>query len=177
MPSPTFKYRRLTLEELKEVEPQFIRFLAANGVPGEEWKRILGEELERADQLILEFSQVVFGSTLERIEYLQERKPNDLRTYACGPDLIRMNGLRIEGQTSLDLTDQNMPPSEMLQRLKTDGARVKLYSGERPYRPHPNQTEPPENQPDRSFDLYRLMEAGARISNGELFNTLEELKK
>ncbi|MEL6358417.1 MAG: DUF6495 family protein, partial [Bacteroidota bacterium] len=96
----TFKYRSLSLEELQEVEPQFIRFLAANGIPGLEWERIKKEESTRANQLIQEFSQVVFGSTLERVEYLVERKSDDLRTYACGSDLIRMNGLRIEGQTS-----------------------------------------------------------------------------
>lgn len=172
----TFKYRSLSLEELQEVEPQFIRFLAANGIPGPEWERIKAEEAQRAKQLIQEFSQVVFGSTLERIEYLVERKPSDLRTYACGPDKIRMNGLRIEGQTSLDLTDQDIPPKDMLMRLKADGAKAKLYSGERPYRPYPESQNGKKNEPDRSFDLYRLMEAGARISDGELFQVLEGLK-
>ncbi|MEO0788407.1 MAG: DUF6495 family protein, partial [Bacteroidota bacterium] len=133
-------------------------------------------ESTRANQLIQEFSQVVFGSTLERVEYLVERKSDDLRTYACGSDLIRMNGLRIEGQTSLDLTHTDIPPTEMLMRLKADGARAKLYSGERPYRPYPQTQNGAASVPDRSFDLYRLMEGGARISDGELFTILEGLK-
>ena len=170
------RYRRLRRDELEEVQPQFIHFLAANGLPGPDWEQLKAEDPQRADRLIHEFSQVIFGTTLERIEFLIERHPKDLRTYRCGPETIEMNGLRIEGQTSLDLSDTSIPPSVMMQQLREDGARVQLYSGQRAYRPYPAATNGSSDAPDRSFDLYRLMEGGALISDGELFLLLESLK-
>ncbi|MEM7572921.1 MAG: DUF6495 family protein [Bacteroidota bacterium] len=170
------RYRPLRRDELEEVQPQFIRFLAANGLPGPDWEKIKAEDPPRAEQLIHEFSQVIFGATLERIEYLIERRPKDLRTYRCGPDNIEMNGLRIEGDTRLDLSDSSLPPDQMMQQLRQDQAKVQLYSGQRAYRPYPAATNGTSQAPDRSYDLYRLMEGGALISDGELFQLLEGLK-
>lgn len=159
------KYRRLTNEELAELEEQFIRFLAANSITGPVWEDLKQADDPRVEQLIGQFSDLVFDKVIANVKYLEWRQARDFRTFHCGPDRLQMNGFMIEGATSLDLR-QNLPPDQMLSMVQVSGAKLKLYSGEREYR-H-----------SRERDLFELMENGARISqDGAMYHTLEQLKQ
>lgn len=159
------KFRRLRRDELEEVRPQFVKFLAVNGIDGPSWSEIKINDPAQTDQLILQFSQIVFKGVIDKVEYLMQRSKRDLRTYHCGPEEIKMNGLMIEGTTDLDLSDAKEHPTEMMKKLRRSGASVKLYAGERKYR-----------NSDRDQDIFQLMEQGALISDGSMFKTLDELK-
>ena len=158
------KFRRLRRDELEEVTPQFVKFLSVNGIDAGSWVRIKQDEPRRADALILQFSQIVFSGVIEKIEYLIQRKPHDLRTYRTGPAKIEMRGLLISGKTSVDLTDTTLPPREIFERLRSDGATPKLYRAERAYLPI-----------GRDQDIFLRMEEGALIDNGDLFKLLNGL--
>jgi hypothetical protein len=159
------KFRRLRRDELEEVTPQFVKFLGVNGIDADSWVRIKEEEPPRADALILQFSQIVFAGVIEKVEYLVQRRPHDLRTYRTGPDKIEMRGLLISGKTTVDLTDSNLGPREIFERLKADGATPKLYRAERAYLPI-----------GRDQDVFLRMEEGALIDKGELFRLLDGLQ-
>lgn len=159
------KYRRLRRDELEEVRPQFVKFLAVNGIDGASWTKIKVDDLARTDALLLQFSQIVFQGVIDKVEYLLQRSKRDLRTYHCLPDKIIMNGMMIEGTTDLDLSREDISTEEMLHQMRVSGAAVKLYSGERKYR-----------NDDRDQDIFLLMEQGALISDDHLFSTLEGLK-
>lgn len=158
------KFRRLRRDELEEVTPQFVKFLSVNGIDAESWVKIKEDDPRRADGLILQFSQIVFSGVIDKIEYLVQRKPHDLRTYRTGPDKIEMRGLLISGTTSVDLTDSALPPREIFERLRADGATPKLYRAERTYLPI-----------GRDQDIFLRMEEGALIDGGELFELLDAL--
>lgn len=160
------KFRRLSLAELKDVEAQFIKFLAVNGIDGPEWQRTKEDAPARADELLLQFSQTIFAGVIGKLDYLIQRMPGDIRTYHCLPHKIVMNGLLIDGETSLDLRQTELPAEEMLAKVKADGAKVKLYSGERAYRDN-----------NRDQDIFLLMEQGALITDGSMFKLLEGLKE
>lgn len=158
------KYRRLTLEELAELEKDFINFLAANGIPGPEWAKIKEEDTGRADELIELFSDIIYDKTLDQIEYLEFKTPNDIKTFHCQEDKIIMNGLQIVGETSIDFT-QSQDPQEMSKLLSGGSASLKLYTAQKAY------------HPSRKDELFKMMEGGALISrDGGLFKTLESLK-
>lgn len=159
------KFRRLRRDELQEVETQFVKFLSVNGIDAASWVRIKTDDPTRADDLILQFSQIVFSGVIERVEYLVQRKPHDLRTYRTGPDKIEMRGLLISGETSVDLTNTELPPEAIFAQLRADGARPKIYSAERAYLPI-----------GRDQDIFLRMEEGALIDSGELFHLLDGLK-
>jgi hypothetical protein len=76
-----------------------------------------------------------------------------------------MNGLLVKGTTDLKLNDTTVTPEEMMRKLLASGAEIQLFSGERAYRAG-----------DRQQDVFLLMEQGALISDGHLFNTLEAFK-
>ncbi len=154
-------YRRLTLAELTELEPEFVRFLAAQSLPAADWERIKANDPTRAEALIEQFSEVVFTKVIHNVEYLEQKNVRDIRTYHCLPDKLILRGFLLEGDTTLDLR-QDIDPATMLQLLRASDARVKLFTAERTYRT------------SREQELFDLMEAGALISkDGYLFKQME----
>ena len=157
------KYRRLTKEELQELEREFVRFLASNSITAPEWEKLKIEEPEKADGLIDIFSDIVFEQTLKKVRYLELKMPKDLRTFYCLEHKIHMIGILIDGDSTLDFT-QNLSPEQMTAQLQLSGAQLKLYQGEKTY------------QKDREQELFELMQMGALISkDGGMYKTLMQL--
>ncbi|NJO86798.1 MAG: hypothetical protein HC821_01700 [Lewinella sp.] len=157
-------FRRLTLLELEEVKPQFVRFLATQGIDGPGWEKTKARDVGRTDELLLAFSQMVFAGVIERVTYLVYRQAHELRTYHCGLERLSMLGLLIEGQSELDLRQTEVPAAEMVAALRSCGAQLKLYQAERTYRAH-----------GRAQDIFLLMEEGALISDGSLYELLKQV--
>lgn len=158
------KYRRLTNEELQELEKDFVRFLAANTITAEDWVRLKDKEPGKAEELIGVFSDIVFEKSLANAEYLEFKTPKDVKTFHFRMDRVVMNGLKVEGESRLDLTG-SASVAEMVEEARRSDARLALYTAEKAYRK------------DREQEMFALLESGALISrDGLLFKTLEELK-
>lgn len=158
------KYRKLTIEELKELETEFIRFLASNTVTGDEWQKLKAEQPEKAEGLIEIFSDIVFDKIIKDIAYLEMKMPQDYRTFQCLEDKILMLGIKTNGSTSLDFT-KNESPAQMMDQIQKSGAQLQLYSGQKSY------------QPNREQELFKMMENGALISkDGAMYHALNGLK-
>jgi len=157
------KYRRLSSNELQELQNEFVSFLAANTITAADWERIKQEEPDKAERLIEMFSDIVFDKTLERIDFLEHKTPRELRTFSVEENKIKMLGLRVEGSTDLDFT-RNDSPEQMLGQLKLSGAELKMYSGEK-------------NVADnKKLELFKLMQKGALISrDGQMYKALRTL--
>lgn len=158
------KYRRLRPDELQELEQEFIRFLASNTVTAPDWVQIKAKEPEKAEKLIDMFSDIVFQQTLEKVGFLQRRSRNELQTFLCLPDKIKLRGLRIQGESSLDFTQQT-PPAQMMQELQASGAELQIYRAEKAY------------AKTRELELFEMLEQGCLISKGEMYKLLEDLAK
>lgn len=159
------KYRRLAVDELQELESEFVNFLAANTVTADDWEKLKTQKPDKAEQLLDIFSDIVFDKILETIRYLELKTPQDLRVFHCQEEKLEVLGLLIEGNTQFDFT-QNLSPEQMLQQLQLSGASVKLYHAERTYRQ------------ERKQELFDLLQQGALISkDGNLYKTLESLRK
>lgn len=158
------KFRRLRRDELEEVKDQFVKFLAVNGIAADSWQEMKEKAPSQADGFILQFSQIVYAGVIEKVEYLVHRRPNDLRTYKTDADKIYMRGILLDGETSIDFTQTDLPPDQMFARLKQEGVALKIYSAERAYIPI-----------GRDQDIFTIMEEGALIDDGKLFETLAGL--
>ena len=73
------KYRRLNEAELKDLEQDFIRFLASNQVTADDWKKLKDSKSDQADGLIGLFSDQVFDKVYPS-HHLHKIKP-DLSFY------------------------------------------------------------------------------------------------
>ncbi|MEM8526773.1 MAG: DUF6495 family protein [Bacteroidota bacterium] len=161
------KYRRLTQDELEELEPEFVTFLASNSITAPDWEKIKLAYPERVERLIEMFSDVVFDKILGKIKYMERKKPRDLRTYKFIDDRILLIGLvnngNEDGKTELDFTS-NDTPEEMLLKMRRSNSEIRLYTAERKYRK------------DRRLEAFELMEDGALISkDGAMYKTLKSL--
>jgi len=157
------KFRRLSNEELAELEKEFVRFLASNSVTGDDWVKIKAEQPQKAEQLIELFSDIVIEKTLSRIQYLEYKAPKDVKTFFCEKEKITMIGMQIKGESELDFT-KGSKGEEMIEALKNSNAQVQLYQAEKGYKP------------DRPTELFRMMESGCLISDGSLFKMLSAMK-
>lgn len=158
------KYRRLTEAELDEVEPQFIRFLASNQITADDWQKLKTESPDKVERLIEIFSDIVFDKVLEDVEFLEFKTPHDLKAFRFFEDKAVMNGMKVEGETEVDLTEQ-LNPQQLSQQLQLTGAKLKLYTAEKVYKE------------SRKTEIFKLMEGGALISrSGTLFKSLEKMK-
>ncbi len=154
------KFRRLNIEELTALEPEFIQFLAANTVTGDDWQRLKANEVEKANQLIDVFSELVFEKIMKNIEYLEFKTPNDIKVFHCADDKIYLKGLHYGGSGSVDLSD----PNEMMKAIHSPDIQLQVYAQEKAY------------SPNREEELFRMTQSGAVISkNGQLFETLAKL--
>ena len=128
------KFRRLTTEELQELEQEFIRFLAANTVTGDDWEQIKKESPQKAEGLIDIFSDIVFEKIIGQVEYLEFKMPKDYKTFYCQADKITLIGLKLSENSNLDFT-QNETLERLMQKLNQGGAQLQIYSAEKEYKP------------------------------------------
>ena len=67
------KYRVLSTKELEPLKDDFIKFLSANTITGEDWTKIKSNKPNQASKLIEIFSDIVWEKSLEKIKYLEHR--------------------------------------------------------------------------------------------------------
>jgi len=157
------RYRRLTNEELKELEKEFVRFLASNTVTGDDWEKIKIEDPDKAEKLIEMFSDIVFEKTISNIEYLEYRSPRDLKVFHCKDDLIEMVGITVEGKSDVDFS-KDIDADKMMHQLQASKASLKLMAANKKYKK------------TKELEIFDMMQWGCLISDGKLFQTLHAMK-
>ena len=65
------KYKRLTKEQLEELHPEFINFLATQSITADEWDTLKKEKPEVAEDEIDVFSDLIWEGVLNKVEYLE----------------------------------------------------------------------------------------------------------
>ena len=67
----SMKYRRLTKQQLEELQPEFVNFLATQSITGEGWKNLKEEKPEVAEDEIDVFSDLIWEGVLNKVVYLE----------------------------------------------------------------------------------------------------------
>ena len=155
------KYRRFTQNELRTLQPEFVRFLALNGIPADEWIRIKATDDQKVEELIEQFSDALFERTIRELEYLEFHAPKDIKTFNCQKEKIVLMGLILDGESEFDFENANsLEPA--LQKMSKGEIQLKVYTAEKGYR-----------NGDREAELFRMIENGASISkDGKLYKAL-----
>ncbi len=159
------KYRRLKMDELEELESEFVRFLASNSVTAEDWISLKSQEPQKAEDLIDLFSDLVFDKILSTVEYMEHKLKSVIRVYRFQDEKITMVGMMVEDNPELDFTANDSPETMMIQ-LQQSGGNVKTFSGEKRYKF------------EKEKEIFLLMEEGALISKDPLlYNTIKSLQE
>jgi hypothetical protein len=150
------KYRLLTLEELYELEKEFIDFLILNNIAADEWEQLKKEDPETTDRILNLFSDVVFESIMRKVEYLEYREQKEIKTFQCLAHKLVLVGLEANEQSEVDFND----PSYIQKAIQNSPASLKIYTSEKPY------------SKSRELELFEMIRAGCTISDGKLFKAL-----
>ncbi len=158
------KYRRLHNEELKELEKDFVKFLAANHITADDWVKLKKNDLDKVEELIGMYSDIVYDKALTKLEYLEFKTPHDIKTFHCQADKMVLMGIAVSPNAGVDFT-QDLTSQDMMKILKESSQEIQIYTAEKDY------------NDNREKELFQMMESGCLISkDGYLFKTLVQLK-
>lgn len=155
------KYKRLTADELKELEPEFIHFLAAAQITGADWEKMKKNELSKAEELIEVFSDMVYEKVLSKIKFLEYREQKTLNLFYCSEEQITLVGLRVNEHSQIDLTADDL----FSQWNEDNSQAISIIKTERPYRK------------ERGIEIFELLQSGCYITDDRLFTVLKGMVK
>ncbi|MDN3493070.1 DUF6495 family protein [Winogradskyella bathintestinalis] len=155
------KYSRLTKEQFEELHKEFINFLATQSITGEEWEDIKKNKPETAEQELDVFSDLVWLGVLSKVEYLEHISAQQIHLFQCNEKSMRLIALRID-KSEIDLTTKE-GFNWLRDNLLSDS--VEFFNAKKDY------------SEDKHLDIFKMIQSGANITKGELFNYFANLVK
>lgn len=153
------KYTRLTKEQLEALHEEFTRFLAAQSITADEWRKIKAETPEVAEQELDVFSDLIWEGVLNKAEYLENVSPQQLFLFKIETEGIRLIVVKVS-DTSIDITSEE--GFRWLQQHITDEV-VELFTASKSY------------SEDRNQDIFTLIRQGAEICDGALYKVFSDI--
>ena len=153
------KYTRLTKEQLEELQQEFINFLATQSITAAEWEEIKTQKPEVAEEELDVFSDLIWEGVLDKVTHLEHFSPNQMFLFHITQVEIHLIGFKIDNE-AIDITTRQ--GYQWLQKNLMDDA-VNLYTSSKPL------------TDDRNKDIFALIQQGAVITKGDLFNYFDRI--
>ncbi|WP_405224536.1 DUF6495 family protein [Dokdonia sp. Asnod1-B02] len=147
------KYARLTKEQLEELKPEFINFLATQSITGDEWATIKEKQPQVAEEEIDVFSDLVWEGVLTKAQYLEHVSPNQMHLFLLGENNMSLIAVKINKE-DIDITTAE-GYAWLKENLGDDD--VVFMSASKDY------------SADRNVDKFKLISEGAVITRGDLY--------
>jgi len=155
------KYARLTKEQFEELHQEFINFLATQSITADEWKTLKEQKPEASEQELDVFSDLVWYGVLSKVEYLEHISPQQIHLFQCKDKHMRLIALKLKSE-QVDFTTKD-GFQWLRDNLLSDD--IEFYNAKKAY------TE------DKHQDIFKLIQQGANITKGQLFQYFEDLIK
>jgi cag pathogenicity island protein 24 len=151
------KYARLTKEQLDSLQQEFIHFLATQSITGDEWRTIKEKQPEVAEQELDVFSDLVWEGALGQAKFLENVAPKLLFLFKLGTDQMSLISVKVL-QEGIDISTQE-GYTWLQKNYASDD--VEFYTATKAY------TE------DKNLDVFTLIQQGAIITKGTLYEFFE----
>lgn len=153
------KYTRLTKEQLEELHPEFINFLASQSIDKAEWDTIKENKPEVAEQELDVFSDLIWEGVLTKAEFLEHFSKNHIFLFQCFDTYVNSIVLK-----SL-VPDVNFLTKEGLQWLSDNmfTETIEMKIGKKVF------TE------ERNASIFALIQQGAILSDGQLYQQINSI--
>ena len=153
------KYTRLTKEQLEELHPEFIRFLASQSIDKQQWDELKEQQPEKAEEQLDVFSDLIWEAVTDKAEWLEHYSKNHIFLFKLGRE--NMESIVIHAHT---------PHADFLTEGGLQWLNENIFSDEvQINRGTKDFTE------DRNGDIFSLIEQGAILSEGDLYKQLEDM--
>ena len=153
------KYSRLTKEQLEELHQEFINFLATQSITAKEWDTIKKDQPQVAEEELDVFSDLIWEGVLTKVRFLEHFSPNQIHLFHLGEDKMQLIAIKVESE-GIDLTTTE--GYEWLRDNLLDDS-VNLFNANKEY------------GVDRNLDKFQLIQQGAQITKGELYQYFDKL--
>ncbi len=159
------KYRVLTIEELKNLEKEFIEFLASNTITASDWEKLKISDKIKAEKLIELFSDIVFDKVLVNVQLLEIDSAYFRQYLKFKNEEVEMRGILIENAPDFNLS-QIASKSDLNDLLQSHpDASIKILKGTKKY------------SKNREEEIFDWIKKGALISqNMEIFESLKAIE-
>jgi len=155
------KYSRLTKEQFDSLSQEFINFLATQSITANEWESIKTNEPKVAEQELDIFSDLVWEGVLSKAEYLENISAQQLFLFRIGEaamDLIVVKATNLEVDIS---TKEGY--TWLQENFASD--EVAFFTATKDF------------SEDNKLDIFSLIQQGAVITKGELYQFFQEILK
>lgn len=153
------KYTRLTEEQFMELEEEFINFLATQSITAEEWQSIKEEKPEVAEEELDLFSDLVWEGVLSNVSYLENISEQHMHLFHCAEKEMNLISVKILNPD----VDLNTKEGFGWFRKNWQSDFVEYLTATKAY------------SNDRNQNKFELIQKGAVITKGALFNWFDEI--
>lgn len=155
------KYTRLTKEQLEELHPEFINFLATQTIDKKEWDDLKTNKPEIALQEIDVFSDLIWDKAITNVRFIDHFSKNHIFLFKCHDELLESLIVQTTDESVDFFTTEGL---EWLgNNLFTDVVTI--------------QTGKKEVADNRNEEVFKIIQNGGIISKGELYIKLTALIK
>ena len=155
----SMKYTRLTKEQLEELQPEFVNFLATQSISAQEWADIKANKPAVAEEELDVFSDLIWEGVLTKVSYLENIGAQQMHLFAAFQKEIKLISVKVLNP-EIDLTT-----TEGFSWFKKNfqGDYVEYLTAAKAYKL------------ERNVELFDLIKQGAVITKGELYNWFDNL--
>ncbi len=153
------KYTRLTKEQLEELHPEFINFLATQSITATEWEEIKVQKPEVAEEELDVFSDLIWEGVLNKVSYLENISAQHMHLFEALEKEIKLISIKV---LNPDI-DLNTTTGFAWFKKNYQGDFVEYLSAAKAYKN------------SRNSELFDLIKQGASITKGELYQWFDNL--
>jgi len=137
---------------------EFGVFLATQGIDKERWDALKSDEIEKADEVMDIFSDVVFEKALEKCQYVERIHATEIMTVRFDDAEAYMILVKVNDPT-VDLLSQDW--KDILPGLQATN-KLEFFRGKKAYKTL------------REMEMFELMKQGAYMADETLYKALDQ---
>ena len=153
------KYKRLTKEQLEELHQEFINFLATQSITAEEWATLKRDTPQVAEEELDVFSDLIWEGVLSKVNYLENISPNHMHLFELTEKEMKLISVKVANPH----VDLRTPEGFGWFKKNWQSDFVEYLTASKAY------------SEDKNSDKFNLIEQGAVITKGELYQWFDEI--
>jgi hypothetical protein len=153
------KYTRLTKQQLEELHQEFINFLATQTITSDEWEDIKKNKPEVAEEEIDIFSDLVWEGVLNKVDFIENISTQQMHLFHLTDKEMKLISVKVMNP-EIDLTTE-IGFNWFKKNWQSDF--VEYLSASKAYKD------------DKNLDKFELIQKGAVITKGELYQWFEKV--
>ncbi len=153
------KYKRLTKEQLEELHQEFINFLATQSINAEEWTALKRDTPQVAEEELDVFSDLIWEGVLSKVNYLENISANNMHLFELTEKEMKLISVKVANPN----VDLRTPEGFGWFKKNWQSGFVEYLTASKAY------------SEDKNSDKFKLIEQGAVITKGELYQWFDEI--